>query len=137
MRIFNPDGAVIFADKTPHAEGLERVDFLSSDVVLVADGSATLQARSAADGKPLWSVPMGEEGWIGCLAGAPDGKTFAMFCSEGLTFRDAATGATIFSVNTPDSIGSMAFTPDGKRLATGLLDSTIVVWDLEQLRLAK
>jgi WD40 repeat protein len=47
---------------------------------------------------------------------------------------ETATGREVFSA-TPEGesrVGSMAFSPDGKRLVTGMEDSTILVWELSK-----
>lgn len=138
LRVFDAAGRTLFADSEGGEEAPVAVAFLDDLTVLVADGAGDVAARSVEGGKAKWSFGLGEEGWVEPLAVAPDGKTFAMACSDGLAFHDVATGERRFAVTTPDgSIGCLTFSPDGKVLAAGLLDSTVLLWRVDGLEAAK
>ncbi|WZO96178.1 sigma-70 family RNA polymerase sigma factor [Isosphaeraceae bacterium EP7] len=81
------------------------------------------------------------KGRVTGMAFAPDGLTFASSSDEETLVRvwDSATGqirGTLDFVEASVSPGSLAFSPDGKRLALGInskqgLPSTIRIWDLD------
>lgn len=68
------------------------------------------------------------------LAFSPDGQTLALFADK-LILRERATGGDIAEVPAghPGGVSCLAFSPDGRRLATGGQDSTILVWDWQRL----
>jgi WD40 repeat protein/serine/threonine protein kinase len=69
-----------------------------------------------------------------CLAYSPDGKRLAagaVYRSEGKVW-DTESGKELFTLKGhTDSLLSVAFTSDGKRLATASADKTVKVWDAE------
>jgi WD40 repeat protein len=68
---------------------------------------------------------------------SPDGRLIAASSgTEGtIEFRDAATGRTIDSWRAHETgIGSLAFSPDGKRLASAGFDTRVKLWDVANHR---
>lgn len=74
------------------------------------------------------------------LAYSPDGRTLATTDKDSFRLWEIATGRKLFRRTLPEkyngSIGypfaySLAFLPSSDRLATGLLDGTVLIWDLE------
>src|SRR5215208_1881941 len=68
----------------------------------------------------------------------PDGRRLAVARPDGLHLYDLPTGEEVlfrkahdrFDALTPDSFATaIAFAPDGKRIATGHADTTILIWD--------
>jgi hypothetical protein len=76
--------------------------------------------------------------WTTALAFSPDGKLLASVGGESLLYRpgdvrlwDAATGAQKAALDGHDSsVWSVAFSADGKTLATGAYDGTVKLWDV-------
>ena len=136
--VFAADGTTLFADAEGAEDGLQGVLFLGEDAVVVTDGAGHVAARTVADGKEKWAFAMGEEGWVGAMALTADGKTLAVATSEGLRFHDPVDGSLRHTVPAYDgAIASMAFRPDGKVLATGMGNSTILLWEMARLVAAK
>src|SRR5438105_4834450 len=70
------------------------------------------------------------------LATSPDGKTRAEADGNTVKLLDVATGKELraFKGHT-EAVTAVAFAPDGKRLASGGKDNTILLWDMPTGRL--
>jgi WD40 repeat protein len=103
----------------------------------------------------LWEVATGAElppflaPYVQAIAFAPDGRTLAMGDEAGdpsseegsIRLRDIATGKEVGRCEGHGTIvgtsyldpggGALAFSPDGQTLATGLMDSTVLLWDVK------
>jgi len=91
-------------------------------------------------GKEVLQIPLEQEVF---LAWSPDGRVLAGADGEGLKFWDAATGKELHEYARPPEcsgskdyfvasnypFASLAFLPNHRALATGLGDSTILLWD--------
>ena len=111
-------------------------------VVTVSDA---IRVWDAATGQELRSISMETNlnrsalmGGGGGAAITPDGNQLAFLVSDGLEkhevkFWDLATGREARAVNLPnkeiDSI-ELAFTSDGRLLASGIVDKRLKIWDL-------
>jgi WD40 repeat protein len=85
--------------------------------------------REAATGREI-AAPAG---WPFTVS--PDGKTFAQWDGEKGTvaFKETATGGTLgqLPAGHRGRAAALAFAPDGKLLASGGADTTVLVWDWE------
>src|SRR6185295_3800068 len=84
--------------------------------------------------KEIQRIPQ-ESQWHSSCAFSPDSKQFA--AAEGSRLRIWATssGKRLWESPLLDrQITALAFSPDGKRLATALQDSTILIWDVGSMK---
>jgi WD40 repeat protein len=122
-------------------------DLLELPFVFSPDGR-TLAVRSSTqkqEGPRFWhddykvrlfEVASGKErlafaskGWGQPLAFSPDGKTLAVAAGSIIQLREVATGKEQWRSPELDSrIGSLAFSRDGKTLASGLSNGSILIW---------
>ena len=81
--------------------------------------------------------PLGNPGGDGLrVAFSPDGKTIVSSAGKALQLWDVSTGNPLGEPmrGHEDPVGSVAFSPDGKLLASGSLDHTIRLWDVSTRR---
>jgi hypothetical protein len=92
-----------------------------------------------ASGKTVHRIGTGKSG-LRQLAYSPDGRTLAATTADGFRLWDIATGKELHRQSVQGSFfgypfaASLIFLPEGARVATGLHDGTILVWDLEPNR---
>jgi RNA polymerase sigma factor (sigma-70 family) len=119
-----------------------RIPWEGSNLALlgfVADGKTLLAAGS--DGRvSLWTATEGAkirtfrdvDAGIHLFALAPDGKTLAVAGpKKAVTVWDVETGQQVAQMPGQEQVASLAFSPDGKRLAAGIDKSDdIRLWDV-------
>ena len=84
-----------------------------------------------------WGLPEGTmarlgKGWVTDMAFSPDGNQLAVACSIGIWLYNLHTGTEeAFLKGGMELVNSVAYSPDGKILASGSNDWTIRIWDVE------
>jgi WD40 repeat protein len=124
-------GKELFALKG-HTDMIWKVDFSPDGkrLVSVSDDN-TLKVWDAQSGRELFSLKEQSDGFF-----SPDGKRLATVGEGSTTPRisvwDALTGQVIVTLQGHTSwVDRLAFSPDGKRLASSSNDQTLRIWDLQ------
>jgi RNA polymerase sigma factor (sigma-70 family) len=91
----------------------------------------TFQLWNVATGRKLLKPFPGHRGWVGCVAYSPDGRTLATGSATDGTLRlwQASTGQEIRHWETRGPL-ALAFSPDGKTLASSGGDRVVRCWDV-------
>jgi RNA polymerase sigma factor (sigma-70 family) len=102
----------------------------------VRNGKGVVELWDIAEGKILLSLAAGEPGFA---AFSHDARYVATAGPEDIRLWEVATAREVLRRSRPAAFhgqhgnsfaSSLAFTPDGRALVTGLPDTTVLVWDL-------
>jgi WD40 repeat protein len=152
-------GRSVFTLRTPDGDHLYLSNrssnrspvWFSGDGRLVAGRLATAAGKvaRATDTLAIWEVATGNvlarfprAGVIGEVAFSPDSRRIALVDGQGVQVHDLITGRRIAQFDAPDVAcegplgsvtgggGPLAFSPDGKTLATGHRDGSVTLWQI-------
>jgi WD40 repeat protein/anti-sigma factor RsiW len=120
------------------APGQSDVAFSPDGQWLVSGGPRDYRCWHAGSWEPTWVLPRDQSGRLESapLAFAKDGRWLALARSpQTIQLVDPATGRERASLSTPESgaVLSLAFHPDGTRLAVARAGSPVQLWDLYAL----
>jgi len=162
--LFNPDGKyLVTADGDSEKNNLKVWDMFSGQLIRVMDGlyihdvifgasgneliSAVFEeiwVRDISTGNLKFKIVLGE--YVKKVALSPDGHTLAISRSVGssngsIVIWSLQSGTRIKTIvhakqrTTFPDINSIAFSPDGKLLASGASDGTIYLWDTQSWKI--
>lgn len=130
------DGKVVFwsadGEKQGAIEGLESFPTLAfcGDAVVGALDDGTCQVWEFGTGTRLHTLAFDEEDPVRCVAGWGDKLLTGHF--DSIRVQDPKTGDVVRTIEGFASIPtSLSPSPDGKWLASGMLDGTVLVWKVE------
>jgi WD40 repeat protein/predicted Ser/Thr protein kinase len=124
--------------------GVRMVPFNPVTVAFSPDGQLIAGAQraravrvwDAATGKQLRVLGAEGQDWVNCLAFSPDGRHLALGGGRAnavdprLRIWEADTGREVFSLEGhKGNVSAVAFSADGRWLASGSLDGTAKLWD--------
>jgi WD40 repeat protein len=122
-------GKELFPD-TAHRGPVRSLSYSADGRQVVTAGhDGSLRIWDSSSTQPLHCLSDGEDPacWVAC---SPDGATLACAAWQSFSLWDVRTGKRLRQIPAPlGDTGSLAFSPDGKRLVTGGRDNPVCVWD--------
>jgi len=138
-------GKLLHKPLTGHTESVCCVVFSPDDKLVVSGSNRNVSTMKPGTVK-IWGTASGQEvhtfpgysgtGWPGpvhSVAFRSDGERLALACGSRIRIVDTASWQELQSLPVQGSdVLSLAFSPNGKQLASCNLDGAVKVWDLER-----
>jgi WD40 repeat protein len=125
---FSPDGILLAVGVHKTLPGNQSINGRNL-------GTENVRVAEVMTGQELFHV----DGRINFVAFSRDGRVLATADGEALSLREAVTGRLLFRRPWPRDpaavsrvfapLQSLAFHPDGRSVATGMADGTVLIWD--------
>lgn len=93
----------------------------------------TIYRWEIASGKQVSTSSTPGHHGVGNLSSSPDGRHVA-FTGRAAQILDITTGKVVHSFEAPQHITFISWSPDGKTVATGQRDGTVLIWDWKALK---
>jgi hypothetical protein len=137
VRLFDPASGREKGLLKGHRGQIEAVAVSPDGRIIASGGRDRLIKLWSAESLRERATLSGHAGWVSSLAFSPDSKTLAAAALEGkhskeVRLWDVASGrklATLSGVNSH----SVAFSPDGRSIATGKISGEVEIWDVADL----
>lgn len=122
--VYSPDGRTLLVANDPHYNPNRDTQ------VVILDKTYTIQMLNVATGKLIRTFS--SLNYINCFTFSPDGETIAISDGERFGVWNATTGKHLKTfIEDIHEVYSIAYSPDGKTIATCNLDGTIQWWDAQ------
>jgi WD40 repeat protein len=126
MRIWDPTSGRE-RNSLPAGDDIRNLAF-NPDGRLAAYGPGGLRLWNPEDGVQLGEIriPIGDLYGLSC---SPDGKHVAIGYGTAATIWDLETATKLYTLGHSGIVWSIAYSPDGQRLASASLDQTVKIWN--------
>ncbi len=140
VKLWDLDGKELGA-LSRFTDGAHRLAFAprgpgdSADVFAYGGNRQVQLWELAADkAKPRpWTDDQKHPGEMTALTFSPNGQLLASACDKGLVVvRNTATAKTVHTWQLPLAVHALAWSPDGKRVATANADGTVYIFEVEK-----
>jgi WD40 repeat protein/DNA-binding SARP family transcriptional activator len=126
----------VYTSPAPLIIGGQWIDiaFSPDGAKLATAGGSSVKVWDAATGDELVSLPLAPQPLAYTVAFSPDGNHLAvgMQFGRGSGVWDVATGEKLFELaGHTASVAALAYSSDGRQIATGSIDGTIRLWDAD------
>ena len=132
---FNPiaGSAEPFLDISAHKKGVNSVAFSPDSSTLASGGNDAVARLWDAQTGELLGLTIGGSYTVPAITFTPDGLTLAVLNGKVIRMRQIGSERIVGTIQAENPLYSMAFSQDGKTLATGNLDNLVQLWDPEQV----